>query len=287
MGIGLPSGRVWNVTWSYAVLRFTPRELLCPTRHHPVCQRLVYSCRSNGAALSLYLPAGFHGAALLPERTSRGSRPWHATMIGTVHPLEVDRWWTVYGCSGFRDNYPTIAIQNLDALLFFVLQVWEPSNRISLDTLLIARKAKSQGVTPCMLHAQADLICGGFVAVVTPFHRLRGKSSLLTASRNSLESKQLLQLETASRLPFRVSRPLRSSKRKIQQVSDHGGKVCHPFGLLHAHARSNESEKRLFSGLSPGGHVAWESRVFADTLTNPFFGKEDGYYSPSQGVHIP
>ena len=41
-----------------------------------------------------------------------------------------------------RQDYPTVAMQLLYALLFFVLQVWDPSNRISLDTLMRVRRPK-------------------------------------------------------------------------------------------------------------------------------------------------
>lgn len=41
-----------------------------------------------------------------------------------------------------RQDYPTVAIQLLYALLCFVLQIWEHSNRFSLDALLGLRKPK-------------------------------------------------------------------------------------------------------------------------------------------------
>jgi hypothetical protein len=44
----------------------------------------------------------------------------------------------VFGTT-IRQDYPTVAIQLLHALLLFVLQVWESSNRISLDTLMKER----------------------------------------------------------------------------------------------------------------------------------------------------
>src|SRR5450631_3188029 len=47
----------------------------------------------------------------------------------------------VFGTT-IRQDYPTVAIQLRYALLFFVLQVWESSNRISLDTLIRERRQK-------------------------------------------------------------------------------------------------------------------------------------------------
>jgi thiosulfate dehydrogenase (quinone) large subunit len=47
----------------------------------------------------------------------------------------------VFGTTVRRD-WPTVAIQLVYALLFFVLQVWEPSNRIALDTLMRTSRPK-------------------------------------------------------------------------------------------------------------------------------------------------
>ena len=47
----------------------------------------------------------------------------------------------VFGTT-IRQDYPTVAIQLLYALLFFVLQVWESSNRISLDYLMKKKRPK-------------------------------------------------------------------------------------------------------------------------------------------------
>jgi thiosulfate dehydrogenase [quinone] large subunit len=52
-------------------------------------------------------------------------------------------WMTalVFGTT-IQQDYPTVAIQLLYALLFFALQVWQSSNRISLDTLTKKRVLK-------------------------------------------------------------------------------------------------------------------------------------------------
>ena len=67
-------------------------------------------------------------------------------VVGTLLCLGLFTRWTlivgglwmialVFGTT-IRQDYPTVAIQLLYALPFFVLQVWEPSNRISLDALM-------------------------------------------------------------------------------------------------------------------------------------------------------
>jgi hypothetical protein len=43
-----------------------------------------------------------------------------------------------------RQEYPTVAHQLLYALLFFVLQVWESANHISLDALMRKRRPKEE-----------------------------------------------------------------------------------------------------------------------------------------------
>jgi thiosulfate dehydrogenase [quinone] large subunit len=73
-------------------------------------------------------------------------------VLGTLLCLGLFTRWTliagalwmvalVFGTT-LRQDYPTVAIQLLYALLFFVLQVWESSNRISLDALMEERRPK-------------------------------------------------------------------------------------------------------------------------------------------------
>jgi hypothetical protein len=56
---------------------------------------------------------------------------------------QLDLWVValVFGTT-VRQDWPTVAIRLVYALLFFVLQVWEPSNRIALDTLMRASRPK-------------------------------------------------------------------------------------------------------------------------------------------------
>ena len=120
--LGLPAGPAWNVVWSYAVLRLTLGTTFL-----------------------------FHGT-FLPEFLVRPfglSVPPVETLLGTLLCLGLFTRWTliagglwmialVFGTT-IRQDYPTVAIQLLYALLLFVLQVWESSNRISLDTLMKER----------------------------------------------------------------------------------------------------------------------------------------------------
>jgi thiosulfate dehydrogenase [quinone] large subunit len=73
-------------------------------------------------------------------------------VLGTLLCLGLFTRWTliaaglwmvalVFGTT-LRQDYSTVAIQLLYALLLFVLQVWEPANRIALDTLIRERRAK-------------------------------------------------------------------------------------------------------------------------------------------------
>ena len=75
-------------------------------------------------------------------------------VLGTLLCLGLFTRWTliagglwivalVFGTT-VRQDYPTVAIQLLYALLFFVLQVWEPANRISLDALMRKRRPKEK-----------------------------------------------------------------------------------------------------------------------------------------------
>ena len=136
---GLPGGPTWNVVWSYAVLRFT---LGVAFLFHGVT-RFV-----NGwSAFADEMVQSFQHT-FLPDfmvRPFAMSVPPVEAILGTLLCLGLFTRWTlfagglwmialVFGTT-VRQDYPTVAIQLLYALLFFVLQVWEPSNRISLDTL--------------------------------------------------------------------------------------------------------------------------------------------------------
>jgi thiosulfate dehydrogenase [quinone] large subunit len=103
----------------------------------------------------------FHNT-LLPDFMVRPfalSVPPVEAVLGTLLCLGLFTRWTliagglwmvalVFGTT-VRQDYPTVAIQLLYALLFFVLQVWESSNRISLDTLMRSRR----GAFPRSVHA--------------------------------------------------------------------------------------------------------------------------------------
>jgi thiosulfate dehydrogenase [quinone] large subunit len=139
-GMGLPGGPVWNVVWSYAVLRFT---LGTAFLFHGVT-RFV----SGWSAFSDQMVQNF-GNTFLPEFMVRPfalSVPPVEAVLGALLSLGLFTRWTliagglwmialVFGTT-IRQDYQTVAIQLLYALLFFVLQVWQSSNRISLDELL-------------------------------------------------------------------------------------------------------------------------------------------------------
>jgi thiosulfate dehydrogenase [quinone] large subunit len=137
--IGLPGRQPWNVVWSYAVLRCT---LGITFLFHGVT-RLV----SGWSAFADEMARSFH-QTFLPDFMVRPfalSVPPVEAILGALLCVGLFTRWTLIA-GGFwmialvlgttiRQDYPTVAIQLLYALLFFVLQVWEPSNRISLDTL--------------------------------------------------------------------------------------------------------------------------------------------------------
>ena len=148
-GMGLPSGPAWNVVWSYAVLRFT----LGITFLFHGLTRFV----SGWSAFADQMVQSFQHT-FLPDFMVRPfalSGPPVEAILGTLLCLGLFTRWTliagglwmialVFGTT-IRQDYPTVAIQLLYALLFFVLQAWESSNRISLDTLMRPRRQKSQG----------------------------------------------------------------------------------------------------------------------------------------------
>jgi len=142
-GMRLPSGPAWNVVWSYAVLRFT---LGIAFLFHGLT-RLV----SGWSAFADQMVQSFHHT-ILPDfmvRPSALSVPPVEAILGTLLCLGLFTRWTLIAGglwmialmlgTTIRQDYPTVAIQSL---LFFVLQGWEPSNRISLDTLMWVRRPK-------------------------------------------------------------------------------------------------------------------------------------------------
>jgi thiosulfate dehydrogenase (quinone) large subunit len=148
-GMGLPSGPAWNVVWSYAVLRFT----LGITFLFHGLTRFV----SGWSAFADQMVQNFH-STFLPDFMVRPfalSVPPVEAILGTLLCLGLFTRWTLIACGlwmialvfgmTIRQDYPTAAIQLLYALLFFVLQVWELSNRISLDTLIWVRSTGERG----------------------------------------------------------------------------------------------------------------------------------------------
>ena len=140
------SGPVWNVAWSYAVLRLTLGSTFLL---HGVT-RFV----SGWSAFADQMVQSFHNT-FLPDFMVRPfalSVPPVEVVLGMLLCLGLFTRWTliagglwmvalVFGTT-IRQDYPTVAIQLLYALLFFVLQVWEPSNRISLDALMREKRQK-------------------------------------------------------------------------------------------------------------------------------------------------
>jgi thiosulfate dehydrogenase (quinone) large subunit len=146
-GMRLPNAPAWNVVWSYAVLRFT----LGTTFLFHGITRFV----SGWSAFADQMVQNFHNT-FLPDFMVRPfglSVPPVEVILGTLLCLGWFTRWTliaggvwmvalVFGTT-IRQDYPTVAIQLLYSLLFFVLQVWESSNRISLDALMRPRRPKS------------------------------------------------------------------------------------------------------------------------------------------------
>jgi thiosulfate dehydrogenase [quinone] large subunit len=142
-GMGLRKGPAWNVVWSYAVLRIT----LGITFLFHGLTRFV----SGWSAFADQMVQSFQ-RTFLPDFMVRPfalSVPPVEAILGTLLCLGLLTRWTliagglwmiplVLGTT-IRQDYPTVAIQLLYGLLFFVLQVWEPSNRISLDALMWLR----------------------------------------------------------------------------------------------------------------------------------------------------
>jgi thiosulfate dehydrogenase (quinone) large subunit len=136
----------WNVVWSYTVLRFT---LGVTFLFHGVT-RFV----SGWSAFADQMVREFHDT-FLPDFMVRPfalSTPPVEAALGTLlclglftrSTLIAGGLWMialVFGTT-IRQDYPTVAIQLLYALLFFVLQLWESANRISLDALMKERRLK-------------------------------------------------------------------------------------------------------------------------------------------------
>jgi thiosulfate dehydrogenase (quinone) large subunit len=139
-GMGWPGGPAWNVVWSYAVLRFT----LGTTFLFHGITRFV----SGWIAFADQMVQNFHNT-FLPDFLVRPfalSVPPVEAVLGVLLCLGLFTRWTliaggvwmialVFGTT-LRQDFSTVAIQLLYALLFFVLQVWESSNAISLDALI-------------------------------------------------------------------------------------------------------------------------------------------------------
>jgi len=145
-GMGLPGGPAWNVVWSYTILRFT---LGITFFFHGVI-RFV----SGWSAFADQMVLNFHDT-FLPDFMVRSfalSVPPVEALLGTLLCLGLFTRLTliaaglwmialVFGTT-IRQDYSTVAIQLLYALLFFVLQVWASHNRISLDTLMMEKRPK-------------------------------------------------------------------------------------------------------------------------------------------------
>jgi thiosulfate dehydrogenase (quinone) large subunit len=130
-------GPTWNLVWSYAILRFT----LGTTFVFHGVTRFV----GGWSAFADQMVKNFHNT-FLPDFLVRPfalSTPPVETILGvllclglfTRGTLIAGGLWMialVFGTT-IRQDYSTVGIQLVYALLFFVLQVWEPSNRISLD----------------------------------------------------------------------------------------------------------------------------------------------------------
>src|ERR1700686_4108090 len=145
-GMGLPGSPAWNVEGAYAVIRFT----LGTTFLFHGITRFV----SGWFSVPDQMVQNFHNT-FLPDFMVWPfalSVPPVEAVLGTLLCLGLFTRWTliagglwmvalVFGTT-IRQDYPTVAIQLLYALLFFVLQVWESSNRISLDALMSERRSQ-------------------------------------------------------------------------------------------------------------------------------------------------
>lgn len=137
----------WNLVWSYAILRFT----LGTTFLFHGITRFV----SGWNAFADQMVQQFHNT-FLPDFMIRPfalSVPPVEVVLGVMLCLGLFTGWVliagglwmialVFGTT-LRQDYPTVAIQLLYALLFFVLQVWGSSNRISLDNLIRRKRPKA------------------------------------------------------------------------------------------------------------------------------------------------
>ncbi len=152
LGPGLPGGTNWNVDWSYAVLRFT----LGTTFVFHGVTRFV----GGWSDFADQMVQNFH-YTFLPAFLVRPfalSVPPVEAILGTLLCLGLFTRWTliagglwmvalVFGTT-VRQDYSTVGIQLVYALFFFVLQVWEPSNRLSLDALLRPRNSAQEPKQP-------------------------------------------------------------------------------------------------------------------------------------------
>jgi len=132
------------MVWSYAVLRFA----LGTTFLLHGLTRFV----SGWSAFADQMVQSFQNT-FLPDFMVRPfalSVPLVEAVLGTLLCLGLFTRWTliagglwmvalVFGTT-VRQDYPTVAIQLLYALVFFVLQLWEPSNRISLDAMMRGKR---------------------------------------------------------------------------------------------------------------------------------------------------
>jgi thiosulfate dehydrogenase [quinone] large subunit len=135
----VPDHPPWNIAASYAVLRVT---LGVAFVFHGVT-RFVNGVSAFADQMVQSFQHTFLPAALV--------RPFALSVspvelvLGLLLCLGLFTRWTliagglwmvalVFGTT-VREDYPTVAIQLLYALLFFVLQVWEPANRLSVDAL--------------------------------------------------------------------------------------------------------------------------------------------------------
>ena len=143
--LSAPADPPWNIVASYAVLRLT---LGVAFLFHGVT-RFVNGVSAFADQMVQSFQHTFLPAALV--------RPFALCVspvelvLGLLLCLGLFTRWTlvagglwmialVFGTT-VRQDYPTVAIQLLYALLFFVLQVWEPANRLSLDKVLRRTRA--------------------------------------------------------------------------------------------------------------------------------------------------